>query len=83
MSLISHLADRATGGRITKRDFKNRLERYTATGKSAPGDGESLTDAFLKSAGVWLSEGSRDIATRNGRSDFSNAEDFLHLWQEP
>ncbi len=83
MSLISQLADRATGGRITKRDFENRLERYTATGKSAPGDGESLTDAFLKSAGAWLSEGSREIATRNGRSDFSDAQDFLHLWQEP
>ena len=83
MSLITQLADRATGGRITKRDFENRLDRYTTTGKSAPGDGEILTDAFLKSAGVWLSEGSRDIATRNGRSDFSDATDFLPLWQEP
>ncbi len=83
MSLISQLADRATGGRITKRDFENRLERYSATGKSAAGDAESLNDAFLKSAGAWLTEGSREIATRNGRSDFSDAEDFLHLWQEP
>jgi hypothetical protein len=83
VSLITQLADRATGGRITKRDFENRLERYTATGKSAPGDGESLNDAFLKSAGAWLTQGSRDIATRKGRSDFSDAEDFLHLWQEP
>ena len=83
MSLISQLADRATGGRITKRDFESRLERYTATGESAPGDAESLNDAFLKSAGAWLTQGSRNIATRNGRSDFSNAEDFLHLWQEP
>ena len=83
MSLITQLADRATGGRITKRDFVNRLERYTATGKSAPGDAESLNDAFLKSAGAWLTQGSRDIATRNGRSDFSDAQDFLHLWQQP
>jgi hypothetical protein len=83
VSLISQLADRATGGRITKRDFESRLERYTATGESAPGDAESLNDAFLKSAGAWLTQGSRNIATRNGRSDFSNAEDFLHLWQEP
>jgi hypothetical protein len=42
-----------------------------------------LNDAFLKSAGAWLTEGSRDIATRNGRSDFAEAQDFLHLWQEP
>ncbi len=83
MSLITQLANRATGGRITKRDFENRLERYTTTGKSAPGDGEILNDAFLKSAGAWLTEGSREIATRNGRSDFSEAQDFLHLWQEP
>lgn len=83
MSLISQIADRATGGRITKRDFQNRLKRYMATGKSAPGDGESLNDAFLKSAGAWLTVGSREIATRNGRSDFSDAEDILHLWQEP
>ncbi len=83
MSLITHLADRVTGGRLTKRDFDNRLERYTKTGKSAPGDGEILNDAFLKSAGAWLTEGSREIATRNGRSDFSEAQDFLHLWQEP
>jgi hypothetical protein len=83
VSLITQLANRATGGRITKRDFENRLERYTTTGKSAPGDGEILNDAFLKSAGAWLTEGSREIATRNGRSDFSEAQDFLHLWQEP
>ena len=83
MSLISQLADRATGGRITKRDFENRLERYSATGKSAAGDAASLNDAFLKSAGAWLTEGSREIAIRNGCSDFSDAEDFLHLWQEP
>jgi hypothetical protein len=83
MSLIAQLADRATGGRITKKDFRNRVERYQSTGQSLAGDGESLTDAFLKSAGVWLSEGSREIATQNGRSDFSDAEDFLHLWQEP
>lgn len=83
MSLLAQLADRATGGRITKKDFRNRIERYQSTGQSLAGDGESLTDAFLKSGGVWLSEGSREIATQNGRSDFSDAEDFLHLWQEP
>jgi hypothetical protein len=83
MSLITQLADRATGGRITKKDFRNRIERYQSTGQSLAGDGESLTDAFLKSAGVWLSEGSHEIATQNGRSDFSDAEDFLNLWQEP
>jgi hypothetical protein len=83
MSLLTQLADRATGGRITKKDFRNRLERYQSTGDSLAGDGESLTDAFLKSAGAWLSEGSREIATRTGRSDFSDAQDFLHLWQEP
>ena len=83
MSLITQLADRATGGRITKKDFRNRLERYQATGESLAGDSESLNDAFLKSAGAWLSEGSRDIAAHNGRSDFSDAKDFLHLWQEP
>jgi hypothetical protein len=83
MSLLTQLADRATGGRITKKDFRNRLERYQSSGESVTGDGESLTEAFLKSAGAWLSEGSRAIATQNGRSDFSNAEDFLHLWQEP
>jgi hypothetical protein len=83
MSVISQLADRATGGRITKRDFNKRLERYLSLGESVAGDGEILTDAFLKSAGVWLTTGSHEVAARNGRSDFSDAHDFLNLWQEP
>lgn len=83
MSVIRQLGDRATGGRMTKKDFRNRLDRYQTTGLSSAGDGEILTDAFLKSAGAWLSEGSSEIATQIGRSDFSDAEDFLHLWQEP
>jgi ectoine hydroxylase-related dioxygenase (phytanoyl-CoA dioxygenase family) len=80
---MSQLADRATGGRVTKRDFTNRLNRYTSTGESAVGDGEILTDAFLKSAGAWLTEGSQRIAATAGKSNFNDAQDFLHLWQEP
>lgn len=83
MSLISELADRATGGRITKREFHKRLDRYLTTGESIDGDGEILTDAFLKSAGQWLTDGSRVVADVTGASDFSNARDFLHLWKEP
>lgn len=83
MSLVTQLADRATGGRVTKRQFENRLNRYTTTGRSAQGDGEILTDAFLKSAGAWLTESSRGVAASAGKSDFADAQDFLHLWQEP
>ena len=83
MSLISELADRATGGRITKNDFNKRLNRYLSTGQSRPGDGEILTDAFLKSAGHWLTEGSQVVAQTTGKSDFSQATDFLNLWREP
>ena len=83
MSLITNLADRATGGRITKSNFQRRLDRYLASGESVAGDGKALTDAFLKSAGLWLTESSRDVAARNGRSDFSDAEDFFNLWSEP
>lgn len=83
MSLISQLADRATGGRITKKDFENRLERYTNTGTGAPGDGEVLTDAFLKSAGLWLTDGAKRVAAKTGKADFSDANDFLHLWDQP
>jgi len=83
MSLISELANRATGGRITKKDFHKRLDRYLVSGESSAGDGEVLTDAFLRSAGAWLTEGSHGVAAANGRSDFSGATDFLGLWQEP
>jgi hypothetical protein len=83
MSLITQLADRATGGRVTKRQFESRLNRYMTTGKREQGDGEVLTDAFLKSAGVWLTGGARGVADQTGKSDFSDAQDFLHLWQEP
>jgi len=83
MSLLTHLADRATGGRVTKNDFVKRLNRYTTTRASAPGDGESLNEAFLKSGGVWLSEGSREIAAQTGNADFTDARDYLNLWSKP
>jgi len=83
MSLISELADRATGGRITKKEFHKRLERYLTTGESVSGDGEILTDAFLKSAGKWLTDGSSTVAAATGKSDFSDAADFLGLWSGP
>jgi len=83
VSLISQLADRATGGRITRKDFHKRLDRYLATGESSSGDGEILLGAFLKSAGKWLTDGSHAVAVATGQSDFSGANNFLDLWQEP
>ena len=83
MSVMRQIGDRATGGRITKNNFRNRLNRYSSTGEVVKGDGEILTDAFLKSAGLWLTQGSQDVAKRNGRSDFADAQDFLGLWHEP
>ncbi len=83
MSLVSNLADRASGGLLTKRNFERRLNRYLGSGESVSGDGEILTDAFLKSAGRWLTHGSQDVASRNGLSDFSDAQDFLKLWNGP
>jgi len=47
------------------------------------GDSRSLVDAFLKSGGEWLTEGSRTIATRTPKYDFSDAHDVLGLWRTP
>lgn len=83
MSALTHMADRLSGGKLTKREFESRLQRYATTGVSEDGDGRALVDAFLKSAGVWLTESSRDWASRTPKYDFSGATDVLGLWREP
>ncbi|WP_353485447.1 hypothetical protein, partial [Haliscomenobacter sp.] len=83
MSLLTQVADRVTGGRLTKRSYEKRLERYLDTGQRQSGDGEILTDAFLMSAGEWLTESSQAMATGQGRYNFEKAHDFLGLWSQP
>ena len=83
MSLFGQVADRVSGGKLTKRSYDKRLDRYSATGVSEKGDGEILTDAFLMSAGEWLTESSRALASKSGRYDFFKARDFLGLWSQP
>ena len=83
MSLLTQAADRVTGGRFTKRSYENRLGRYLETGQRESGDGEILTDAFLMSAGEWLTDSSRRMATGQGQYNFEKANDFLGLWSLP
>ena len=83
MATLSQLVDRVSGGRITKRDFESRIDRYVADGQRADGDGESLVDAFLKSGGEWLTEASARIAQTQPMYDFDRATDVLGLWREP
>lgn len=83
MSVIAHVADRLSGGKLTKRDFEARLLRYAKTRTHEIGDGRALVDAFLKSAGVWLTEASQAWSRRTPKYDFSNAVDVLGLWREP
>ena len=83
MSIVTQVANRITGGKITKRSYDRRLERYLKTGQSESGDGEILTDAFLMSAGAWLTESSQKMATNQGTYNFDKANDFLGLWTQP
>jgi hypothetical protein len=83
MSLLTQAADRVTGGKLTKRSYDKRLERYLQTGRRESGDGEILTDAFLMSAGEWLTESSQAMAAGQGRYNFEEAHDFLELWSQP
>ena len=83
MSLIGQVANRVSGGKLTKRSYDKRLNRYLETGQSEPGDGEVLTDAFLMSAGEWLTEASNSMQSQQGRYDFSQAQDYLGLWNQP
>lgn len=83
MSLLTQAADRVTGGRFTKRSYENRLGRYLETGQRESGDGEILTDAFLMSAGEWLTDSSRRMASGQGQYNFEKANDFLGLWSLP
>lgn len=83
MSVLGQLADRALGGRLTKRDFEARFERYLATGERAAGDGEAQLEAFLKSGGEWLTEASRRVSAAGRTYDYSEARDVLGLWQAP
>ena len=83
MSILTQAADRLSGGTLTKRDFKSRLERFADEGVSREGDARALVDAFLKSSGAWLSDASRAIAARTPKYDFSDAQDILGLWREP
>lgn len=83
MSVLTQVADRISGGKLTKRDFEGRLERFARTGNTEDGDARALVDAFLKSGGEWLTDGSRAIAARTPKYDFSDAHDVLGLWNEP
>lgn len=83
MSVLTYMADRLSGGKLTKRDFDSRLQRYAETSRRQEGDSRALVDAFLRSAGTWLTESSRAWAARTPRYDFSDAHDMLGLWQEP
>ncbi len=83
MSVLTQVADRISGGKLTKRDFEGRLQRFAHSGVSEDGDARALVDAFLKSGGEWLTDGSRVIAARTPKYDFSDANDVLGLWREP
>ena len=83
MSVLTQVADRVSGGRLTRKDFEQRFERYLRDGSPKTGDGEALNEAFLKSAGRWLTEASRKMQTTAPTYDFSNAKDVLGLWKQP
>ena len=83
MSVLTQVADRLSGGKLTKRDFDHRLDHFAQTGTTRDGDARVLVDAFLKSGGEWLTDGSRMIASRTPKYDFSDARDVLGLWREP
>jgi len=77
------MADRVSGGRLTRKDFEQRFERYLTDGTAREGDGEALNEAFLKSGGRWLSDASQKLASSAPSYDFSAAEDVLGLWNAP
>ena len=83
MSRLGHIADRLSGGRLTKREFASRYSRYLESGQSQAGDGECLTDAFLKSAGTWLTGASQQTSGIKPKYDFTQAHDVLGLWNAP
>lgn len=83
MSVLTQMADRVSGGRLTRRDFEQRFQRYLTSGQPSAGDGEALNQAFLKSAGRWLSEASERMKSTAPSYDFSAAQDLLGLWAEP
>jgi hypothetical protein len=83
MSRLGHIADQLTGGRLTKREFETRYARYLESGEWKAGDGESLTEAFLKSAGSWLTEASAMTTAAKSTYDFDQAHDVLGLWNTP
>lgn len=83
MSVLSHVTDRMLGGRLTKRDFEQRFGRYLSHPLPQSGDGEALTEAFIKSGGSWLTEASERMAGTAPKYDFSSAENLLGLWRSP
>lgn len=83
MSLLGQVADKFSGGKLTKRSYDKRLSRYLETGQRKSGDGEILTDAFLMSAGEWLTQASETMSLQQGKYDFSSANDILGLWAKP
>ena len=83
MSVLTQMADRVSGGRLTRKDFEQRFERYLTGGTAHKGDGEALNEAFLKSGGRWLSDASRKLASSAPSYDLSGAEDVLGLWNTP
>lgn len=83
MSLVTRTLDRLSGGKRTHAEFERRFDRYLATGAWEEGDGEVLLDAFLKSGGEWLTEASDKVSSRSRSYDFAEAEDVLHLWDQP
>ena len=83
MSVLTQVADRVSGGRLTRKNFEQRLDRYLSDGQPRTGDGESLNEAFLKSAGRWLTEASERMKATSPRYDFEGAQDVLGLWNAP
>ena len=83
MSVLTRMADRVSGGRLTRKAFEQRLERFLTDGTTREGDGEALNEAFLKSGGRWLSDASRKLASSAPSYDLSGAEDVLGLWKTP
>jgi len=82
MSVLSQVADRLSGGRLTEREFVKRFERYLADGQRVDGDGEALLEAFLKSGGTTLTKASHRAAAVSPTYDFGKAVDRLGLWSQ-
>ena len=83
MSVLTQVADRLSGGRLTHREFESRLNEFLADGKAREGDGQILNSAFARSGGRWLTEASQELRQKYPSYEFSDAHDDLGLWKVP